>query len=300
MNVLLSTFNGEKFLPQLLESLERQSHPATRITIRDDGSTDGTIQLVTEFAARRSDVALISGRRLGVTQSFLALLQAADGGCNYFAFCDQDDVWEPKKLQNAVEMLERYSPSEALLYCSAVEYVDSELRHLGYSRPPREIGFANALVENVPTGCTIVLNRSARQIVTAKLPCNPLAHDWWCYLVVSAFGRVCYEHRPSIKYRQHQHNAVGVALKPWEQFRRRLKRFRESGPEGLKFTEQARMFYEHFNTSLGPQHRQTLRCFLKVREGVWSRIVYAARMGVTRQSKLDKAILRLLIALGRV
>lgn len=297
--MLLSTYNGERFLPQLLESLERQSHPAARITIRDDGSTDGTFQLVAEFAARRSDVRLIRGRRLGITQSFLALLQTADRSCDYFAFCDQDDVWEPKKLQDAVETLQRHNPGKALLYCSAVEYVDSELRHLGYSTPPREVSFANALVENVATGCTIVLNRSAQDIVTAKLPCNPLAHDWWCYLVVSSFGKILYEPRPNIKYRQHQGNAIGVALKPWKQFKRRLKRFRETGSEGFKFTEQARMFYEHFDTSLSPQHRSTLKCLLEVQESFWSRISYAARMGVVRQSKLDTAILRLLIALGR-
>jgi glycosyltransferase involved in cell wall biosynthesis len=296
VNVLLSKFNGEKFLLQQLESLERQSHPVTYITIRDDGSSDGTSQLIAEFAARRSDVRVIRGRQLGVTQSFFELLQSAEENCDYYALCDQDDVWEEKKLQDAVEALGRYSPRESLLYCCAVEYVDSNLNHLGYSRSPRAVSFANALVENVTTGCTIVLNRRAREMITAELPCNPLAHDWWCYLVVSAFGRIIYEPRPNIKYRQHQHNAIGVALKPWEQFKRRLKRFRETG---FKFTQQARQFYEHFNTSLNPQHHETLTRFLEVQKGFWPRVAYATRMGVVRQSKLDSAILRLLIILGR-
>jgi glycosyltransferase involved in cell wall biosynthesis len=300
VEVLLSTWNGVRYLPELLESVDGQSYSDFRLSIRDDGSVDGTVRLLTEFAARRTDVTLTIGKRLGPTKSFFTLLQTAHSDCGYFAFCDQDDVWAPSKLEHAVEALEQYSSDEPLLYCSAIEYVDEVLGHLSYSKLRRVPSFANALVENVATGCTIVLNKKARQILTAEIPTESLMHDWWCYLVVSAFGRLIYDPRPNIKYRLHQRNAVGAAVGHWNLFWRRVERFWKRGSRDFKFREQARAFDECFGASLDPERRQTLSSFLQARRGLLSRIAYAGQMDVVRQSSFDMAVLRLLVALGRI
>lgn len=300
VEVLLSTWNGVRYLPELLESLDRQSYSNFRLSIRDDGSADGTERLLKEFAAKRTDVTLTIGKRLGPTKSFFTLLRAANSEYDYFAFCDQDDVWAPAKLQYAVEALEQYSSDEPLLYCSAVEYVDEALRHLSYSKIRRAPSFANALVENVATGCTIVLNKKAREVVTAGIPSDLLMHDWWCYLVVSAFGRLIYDPRPNIKYRIHQRNAVGAAVGPWNLFWRRFERFWKRGSRDFKFRDQARTFHECFGASLDSDRRQTLTSFLQARQDLLSRIAYAGQMDVVRQSRFDMAILRLLVALGRI
>jgi glycosyltransferase involved in cell wall biosynthesis len=300
VHVLLSTYNGESYLEELLDSLIAQSCRADHITIRDDGSTDGTQQLLAGFAAERRNVTLVSGKRLGATQSFLTLLAGSDTQSDYFAFCDQDDVWRPVKLQDAMEMLEQHSSDEALLYCSAIEYVDGNLRHLGHSRRPHFLELENALVENVATGCTIVLNRTARDLLVKELPHKPLLHDWWCYIVISALGRVIYDPRPNVGYRLHSRNAIGSAMGFRRRLVRRLTRFWNSGLREHKFAEQASLLYDAYGPMLTSRQRQIVKRFLDMRKTPWSRVRYALEAGLVRQSLLDTAILRLLIGLGRV
>jgi glycosyltransferase involved in cell wall biosynthesis len=292
VSVLLSTYNGAQYLPQLLNSLVSQTYPDVLLNIRDDGSTDETCEILRMFATGRSNVRMMRGTRLGPALSFLELLRNTDFDCQFFAFCDQDDVWLPKKLEDAIRLLQQYSPEEPLMYCSAVEYVDSNLRHLGYSKPLRRLGFANALVENVATGCTQVMNRRARDLIVENMPSRPLMHDWWCYLVVSALGRVIYGDKPQVKYRQHASNTMGARKGLLHATKIRLTRLL---CRNLGFTEQASDFHQLFRDELKEEDRKMLQEFLEARNGFSRRVRCAARVGVRRQSKIDGALLRLLI-----
>jgi glycosyltransferase involved in cell wall biosynthesis len=300
VNILLSTYNGEQYLNDLLMSLQRQTHLQTVISVRDDGSTDGTFQLLSKWKPNRSNVRIARGARLGAANSFFKLLKHADSGCQYFAFCDQDDVWLPEKIENAVSTLARAENGQPLLYCSRIEYVDSRLRHLGFSRPPTQINFSNALVDNIAAGCTIVVNRSARDLLAATIPKHALMHDAWCYLVVSAFGQVLYDARPSILYRQHQNNALGGTIGNIQLLRRRLKRWANGDTQNMGFLAQAREFHQCFAQILAKENLRILESFLTSNEHFLQRIAYAARMRVRRQTWTDTAILRALILLGRI
>jgi glycosyltransferase involved in cell wall biosynthesis len=300
IHVLLASYNGSRFLQGQLDSIESQTLPVSRITVRDDGSTDSTLTLVQEWAAERPNVNLVRGPRLGVTKNFFALLTNQDEESDFFAFSDQDDIWLPDKMENAVSGLSRHSADEPLMYCSRLEYVDERLRHLGYSRIPRRVDFGNALVENIATGCTVVLNRRARDLIVARLPEKALVHDWWCYLVVSAFGKVIYDPRPSIKYRQHGNNQIGGTSSAHDLFRRRLARFRMGDWGAKRLSSQALAFERYFGDILAPHHKRVLERFLTVRGNLWTRLSYNAAMDVWRQSRFDTAILRTLILMGRV
>jgi glycosyltransferase involved in cell wall biosynthesis len=300
VNVLLATYNGSRFLCEQLKSIESQILPVARITVRDDESTDGTFSLVEEWIGSRPNVKLLRGRRLGVTKNFFALLASPDESSEYFAFSDQDDVWLPDKMRDAVSSLSQHSEDEPVMYCSRLEYVDEALRHLGYSRLPRRVGFANALVENIATGCTVVLNRRARDLIVANLPDNALVHDWWCYLVVSAFGKVIYDPRPNIKYRQHGNNHIGGTASIPSLFRRRLARFLKGDRAVRLLSDQALEFERRFGGGLAPGHKVVLQRFLSVRGNLWIRLSYSAAMNVWRQSRIDTAILRALVLMGRV
>lgn len=300
MNVLLATYNGSKFLREQLDSIESQTLPVARITVRDDGSADGTLSLLQEWTAGRPDVHLLLGPRLGVTKNFFALLASQDNDSEYFAFSDQDDVWLPGKIERAVARLEGCRPEEPALYGSRVEYVSDKLDHLGYSRIPKRVGFANALVENFATGCTMVLNRSARDLICARLPANAMIHDWWCYLVVSAFGGILYDEWPSVKYRQHGSNHTGGTSSVPDLFKRRLKRFLNTDRHARLLSGQALEFERCFGDILPQQPRAMLARFLTVRDSLLRRFGYSSGMDVWRQSTVDTAILRALILLGRV
>jgi glycosyltransferase involved in cell wall biosynthesis len=300
VNILLSTYNGEQYLSDLLMSLQRQTYLQSVISARDDGSTDGTLRLLSKWKQNHSNIRIARGARLGAANSFFQLLKHADSDCEYFAFCDQDDVWFPDKIENAVSTLILAEDGQPLLYCSRIEYVDSSLRHLGFSRPPTQINFSNALVDNIAAGCTIVLNRSARDLLAVKIPKHALMHDAWCYLVVSAFGQVLYDARPSIQYRQHQSNALGGTTRKIQLLRRRLKRWANGKTQNMGFLAQAREFHQCFAQTLANDNLRILESFLTSNEHFFKRLSYAVRMRVRRQTWADTAILRALILLRRI
>ena len=300
IHLLLSTYNGAHFLSDQMDSIFSQSCPPSVISIRDDASTDGTYEKVCEYGTSRPNIRVIQGKRLGPAASFLELLRDAESECDYFAFADQDDVWMPAKLENAVSRLAQHGSCGPLMYCSRVEYVDIQLKHLGFSSVPGRVGFANALVENVAIGCTVLLNREARRVIVGRLPSNALMHDWWCYLVVSAFGTVIYDERPSVKYRLHGRNAVGAPASVREKFIGRMLRFLKYEKGTPRLTDQALEFQRCFGALLNQQELKKLERFLAVRGNLWSRIAYSAQMDVWRQSWIDDAILRTLILIGRV
>jgi glycosyltransferase involved in cell wall biosynthesis len=300
VNVLLATHNGERYLGEQLASLESQSHPISLVTIRDDGSTDGSLRLLQEWAVGRPKVRLSDGPNLGVTNNFFTLLQNAEEGCDYFAFCDQDDVWLPDKLERAVRTLGGYPREEPSLYCSRLELVDENLDHLGYSKIPNRISFLNALVENIVTGCTIVLNRTARSLICTRLPRHAILHDWWCYLAISSLGKVIYDARPSIKYRQHGNNQIGASVSSVHLFKRRVLRFLRRSPDEPLLSDQAVEFKRCYGDCLNIRDKALLERFLSVRENLGRRISYGAVMDVQRQSWSDTMILRALILLGRL
>ena len=300
MSVLLATYNGTRYLREQLESLEVQTLPPARVLVRDDGSSDDTVALLERWVAGRPGSALLQGERLGVVDNFFSLLSYPDDRSEFFAFCDQDDVWLPGKLERAVAVIRARPTDEPVMYCSRVELVDEDLRHICYSRIPKRVGFPNALVENVATGCTVVLNRSARDLICRRLPQRALMHDWWCYLVVSAFGRVIFDEAAALKYRQHGGNQIGATGSRLDSFKRRLGRFlgRERGAS--RRSDQAEEFRRCFGDLLSAPRKELLNRFLAVRGGVRERLSYSAEMDVWRQSWLDEALLRIMILMGRV
>lgn len=215
MAVLLSTYNGEKFLREQLESLFLQTYRDWILLWRDDGSIDGTKRIMQEFVARTGssqcqEVRTIS-ERLGPTQSFFQLMCMAQDH-PMLAFMDQDDVWLPEKLDRAVRWIKKQPEDIPALYCGRQTLVDSSLRILRRSPQHRRLGgFPSALIQNIATGCTIVMNRKAAQaVVSATLPrCS--VHDWWSYIVVAALNGAIYSDEvPMILYRQHSANAIGA------------------------------------------------------------------------------------------
>lgn len=299
VTVLLSTHNGAKFLSAQLDSILAQSHPNLVIRVRDDGSTDETRAMLQAYENSHPSICVDYGDRLGVVDSFLTLLVGANTGGEFFAFADQDDFWPPSKLETAVAALVQRDPDQPLMYCSAVEFVDARLRHLGYSRVPRRLGFGNALVENAAFGATVVFNEKARSIVMARRPQNALMHDWWLYLVVSAFGNVIYDPQPSLKYRQHGANVRGwphgfryAVLQPLVKM---MRQYRVTPT----VTDQARDFLACHGANLDRPRYDMLMAFLASHRNLLLRMAYAARMTVWRQSRFENFKLRAQVVVGR-
>ena len=205
--VLMSTYQGEKFILEQMHSILHQLPSDGRVLVRDDGSTDGTVELIHSLGDQR--ITVISGQNVGFVRSFFALLEAAPEVSDVVMLADQDDVWLPGKIARAYSALANHAGPT--LYCSRLKLVDAGLQPLGLTQPcPRGPSFANALAENIVTGCTVALNRSALELVLIRGDVKMMHfHDWWMYLVVSAFGEVLFDETPTILYRQHGGNVVG-------------------------------------------------------------------------------------------
>lgn len=294
--VLLSTYNGSRYLEPQLDSLLAQDYPNIIIQVRDDGSSDSTLAILDFYAAGHPAIRVMRGTNVGVARSFLTLLAEADPACTYFAFCDQDDVWMPDKISVAVQNLAAAGRDTPALYFSRVEYVDDKLRHLRLSPTPRHPGFGNALVENCAPGCTMLLNQAARQLILSRPPSSVFVHDSWTYLVVSAFGQLVFHDVARIRYRQHASNVFGAVTSPLARVRQRLRRLRRG--QAQEYLAQAREFARLYADSLHPERRHMLQRFLQCRQNLARRIIYALTMDTWRQSRWESLILRLLIVLG--
>ena len=300
VTIILSTFNGEAFLAQQLESLFSQSYPGIRILARDDVSTDLTPRILAEAELSARVECLRDGGHLGAAQSYFTLLKtAAATSTDYIAFCDQDDLWRADKISRAVAALSTLPDGKPALYCSRLEIVDEKLSPLGITVTPNRIGFGNALVENVCVGCTIVLNREAVDLLCQNLPADAIVHDWWCYLVISCFGEIIFDPDATIRYRQHGKNVFGVALGRFDRFKRNLRRFAGKGAGRHWQSEQAAEFLAAFGNRIPDRERRMLNDFVKAKSSLRARLKLSLSNQIWRQTRLDDFLWRVLILMNR-
>ena len=221
--VLMSTYNGERYVVEQLASILQQLPLGGRMIVRDDGSHDGTAACIE--AVGDSRVTVVRGTNLGFGGSFLTLLTMVSADADLVMFSDQDDVWLPGKIVRAWQHLHPLG-DEPTLYGSAQMLVDQDLVPIHATPPwPRGPSLEGALTENIITGCTVALNRTAVHLLQqAGVPRGVRFHDWWMYLVVSAFGRVIHDDEPTLLYRQHGANHIGHGA-GWFGRQRQIVRF---------------------------------------------------------------------------
>lgn len=218
--ILLSTYNGEKFLDTQLDSIARQTVDAEiQIVARDDGSADGTIDLL-RLWQNRLNISIIRGKNVGPKNSFLKLLAAAPEA-EFFAFCDQDDIWLPNKLKAAVLQLKNQPTDIPLLYFSNLILVDKNGNdlHDTYLKETPKINLGTLFVRNPAAGCTIVFNQPALDMWKKSQIYATTLHDTLMTRICYLNGKVIYDPHSYIHYRQHDANFAGRE----KSFRKRMK-----------------------------------------------------------------------------
>lgn len=208
--ILMSTYQGERFVTDQLSSILTQLPEGGRILIRDDGSSDQTVVKIEALCDARIEI--IRGSNVGFARSFLSLMDAAPADADMFMLADQDDIWMPEKIERAASYLESIHNAVPALYCSRLHLVDVELKPIGLSPAgPERPSFECALTENIVIGCTAAFNRAALDLVRRHGDISLIYfHDWWLYLVVAAFGVVHFDPEPTALYRQHGANVLGM------------------------------------------------------------------------------------------
>lgn len=300
VQVLLSTYNGQRYLPQLLESLTLQGYSNVHILVRDDGSSDGTVTMLRRNYSHLN-MSVLEDTNIGPTASFLELIRLSSPEADFYALCDQDDYWKRDKIARAVEKLSTQPQDVPAMYCSRLTITNDELEVLGHtpvlSRTPT---FKNALLENIAAGCTTVLNKAARELLNSQAPevRNLNMHDWWIYQVVSAFGTVVYDPQPTILYRQHQANSVGAKHGAMLRWLGRWQRFASAGLQQNVF-KQAEELYKTYGALLPYENERALHTFLSSRKTLWGRVGYAATGEAYRQNHIDQLAFKILYLTGR-
>lgn len=236
--VLMSTYNGERFIREQIDSILTQKEVNVRLLVRDDGSTDKTLEILNEYQSA-GKLTYYTGENIGPQLSFMHLLQNAPE-CGYYAFADQDDYWLDDKLSCAVCHLQEKENTPAL-YFSQTQLVDEKLSPLESVVINPLLTFGEALVYKFIGGCTMVLNHKLRTAISDKLPAKMPMHDIWIYTFAMAINAFVYfDKTPHILYRQHGNNTVGQGQGFLYEWKQRYKRFLSKG--GVRYTQALELF----------------------------------------------------------
>lgn len=237
--ILLSTYNGEEYITQQLDSLLSQTYKGWHLFIRDDGSSDTTYKIIKDYEQKYSSKISIlpSAENLGCARSFLNILEKVDA--KYYAFCDQDDVWDDKKLEvliNKLKKEENINPELPLLCCCDALVVDENLE-LQYSSlwaisklHPRKINSNKDLILyfNVAPGCSTVFNKKLKDVYESMHISPNIMHDKLCNVIAVKHGKLLYVDAPLVNYRQHSKNVIGAVAIDNSYFKSKRKNIKET------------------------------------------------------------------------
>lgn len=310
--ILLATYNGARYLPEWIESIQRQTCGRWHVLARDDGSRDGTPELLAQAARRDARFRVLRdglGNR-GAIGNFAVLIEhALQLGARQILLADQDDVWLPEKLQvqlDALTQMEQAHGSDTpLLVHSDMTVVDQRLKviHRSYYAccpvQPERHDLPVLLLNNHITGCTTLVNRALLERA-GGIPARAAMHDWWLALCAAALGEICYVPQPTVLYRQHGDNTVG-ALSTWQRlspWRGSLtKRWRRSVVNFQRAVDQLQQFEQFLARQPGTELqaareyvREVLAVFSTPRPG-WQRMLQLHSLGIGHRNVFSRATL---------
>lgn len=212
--VMMSTYNGAKYVAEQIDSILAQEHVDVTLAIRDDGSTDGTLDILYDYANKYSNIQVSAGDNVGYAASFWTILMQADNAYSYYAFSDQDDLWDAKKLAAAIFAMKKYD-NELKLYTSALRVVDEDLNEQYINTFPKlKTTLGSAITRPRLSGCTMVINKALFELCKTfdirdgEGTC--LVHDVAVYLTALSCGaKVIFSKRSYIRLRRHAQTVTG-------------------------------------------------------------------------------------------
>lgn len=271
IDILLATYNGEKYIKQQIDSIINQSYTNWNLIIRDDGSTDRTLEIINQYITTfPGKVHLLCDheKNLGPSGNFSRLLEGSKA--DYTMFCDQDDVWKDSKIEITFQKMKALEGSKLVpvLIHTDLKVVDTNLRTIAdsmFSFQKLNKNFATInylLVQNNITGCTMMINKKLRDI-SKPIPEEVIMHDWWIALVAVAFGKIGFVDYPTIQYRQHGANDTGAKRYSID-LMKRMKSVKKMYQIVNKNIVQANCFYERYKTSLDEQTKEVVSQYISL------------------------------------
>lgn len=298
--VLLSAYNGERYIEKQIESILHQEgvDPPT-IIIRNDGSRDNTMQILEKLQRENENVEVIDGSNIGLAASFLELLDYAyNRDYDYYSFSDQDDYWLPEKLCTALHALGGHE--EPCLYSACSKVVDENLVESGAVTQTklRDITFYNSAIQNFCPGHNQVLNRAMAGIIVSKTKYSSAIYsqDMWITTAASVTGSILFDNTPHTLYRQHADNQLHFGKSRAEWSKDHIKRLMNK--EGKRIALQLQFFSESYNEYLNKEQKQEIRDFFDSQASIFKRIHYAAHTKMYRQRAYETTLFKMLYVFG--
>lgn len=296
--VLMSTYNGAAYLEPQIRSILDQDFPDVTLMIRDDGSCDATPDILRRLAKADPRIELRFARNVGLPHAYFELLRECPVGAGLYLFSDQDDIWDPDKIAAAARQLQNQSSQAPFLYCSRARLMTPDETIIGVSPPrPHPPAFGNALIENICTGCTTAFNGALlKRLLQTKTFDGIMYHDWWAYLVATAFGTVIFDRVAHIDYRLHENNVAGMPTSRRNAFSRRMTQQRV-GERFANLLAQAEAFAIVYGEDLTPAARQLLGRLLALKDNRRAAWGLVNERAIFRQSPRDDLVWRMALSL---
>jgi|GEM_PF-4021715 len=299
--VLLSSFRGKLFIREQIQSILDQQDVQVRVMVRDDGSQDGTNEILAAMARGDSRLCCIAEENRGVVSSFFRLIEAADvQPGDFIAFADQDDIWPPTRLARQLDAMSTISADTPGLCFGGFSRVDAEGRPIpGPAVFPPLPDLAALLTENQVPGCTMMVNYAGFELVRSHLPpaADVFMHDWWIEQVIAYTGSIVRLDEVVLYYRQHDGNLVGSPgrLQEWRDRLERSWELRGRHP----LLRQARELRVRLGDRMSEENRCRIDRLLRAGTGnLGDRLRFVSDSSFRRARRSDDLYLRALLLGG--
>lgn len=295
--VLMSTFNGERYIEEQLNSiLAQKGNYELDLIVRDDGSEDKTLNILEQYQKRYSNISVIRGNNIGWRKSFNELIFKA-GDADYYAFADQDDYWLPGKLSTAIERIKKIDKDIPVLYGSVVTEVTENLEPLPqqplYNK--KEVTGLEIMLCNLGFGCTMVFNHAAKKLYTKSPKHMDMAgHDWLLATLCGYFGRIIFDRESLILHRRHGGNATG-RLSFMDMVKTKVRQFKQGKIGNSVYRE----LYDGYLNELPSEDKGIIEDFMNYRKSVKSKIRLLVSPRVKKYTLKGTVILKLAILCNR-
>ena len=299
--VLLGFYNGYEFIDAQIKSILEQNFNNIDIFIFDDNSNKN---LELKKIKTKNKIKITKRKKnIGYAKNFLLGLKEVGNDYDFYAFSDQDDIWEKDKIIRGIEALNYKNSYSPKLYCSRTTYYNSDCTiEIGtskiHSKKPK---FANALLQNIAGGNTIIMNNQARKLVIKTVHAKEfISHDWWCYQIISgAGGEIIFDKNRTVKYRQHNYNLIGKN-NGFQDIKSRILEF--AFGKVKKWSDLNIKNLSNFRYLLTKDNNEILENFLRARESknIFRKLNYYFKSGVFRQSKKESIIFMIGLILNMI
>lgn len=303
IGVLLSAYNGEKYIAQQVQSIMNQNNVSNiTLLIRNDGSTDHTSQILNELKEKYSNLIVIEGKNVGLTASFFTLLDIAVKKYNfdYYSFCDQDDYWLEDKLERAVKLLQSDNQDVPILYGCRSKVVDEYLKPTGFLTQSQlqDITFYNTAIQNIVIGHNQVLNKRMAQVLIEHKPDfkQIYSQDLWITNVAAVMGKILFDNTAHTFYRMHGKNALGYGKNKLDRLYGHLKRLQKN--ESKKIANQLNYFVKRFHDYLTLEELNEMELFFASQKNLKNRINYIKHTKLYRQENKENILFKILYLAG--